>query len=103
MTINIDSMSRPIRNIHSLNRAIHELKEKRKELEGKLDNNFRYLGSNYVSMGMNSIFGGKKTRTNFWADMATRVMESEKLQAGVGNIIGKLADRIGEAFSKHSS
>lgn len=101
--INIDAMSRPIRNIHALNRAIHELKDKRKDLEAKLDTNFRYLGSNYVSMGMNSIFGGKKARTNFWADMATRVMESEKLQAGVGSLIGKLADRIGEAFSKHNS
>jgi hypothetical protein len=101
--INIDAMSRPIRNIHALNRAIHDLKDKRKDLESKLETNFRYLGSNYVSMGMNSIFGGKKNRTNFWADMATRVMESEKLQAGVGNLIGKLADRIGDAFSRHSS
>ena len=101
--INIDTMSRPIRNIHALNRAIHDLKDKRKDLEGKLDHNFRYLGSKYVSMGMNSIFGGRKNRTNFWADMATRVMESEKLQAGVGHLIGKLADRIGEAFSKQGS
>jgi len=52
---------------------------------------------------MNSIFGGKKARSNFWANLATRVMESEKLQTGVGNLVGKLADRLGEAFSKHNS
>jgi hypothetical protein len=29
-------------------------------------------------------------------------MESEKLQTGVGNLVGKLADKVGEAFSKNS-
>lgn len=96
-------MGRPIRNIHALNRTIHELKEKRKVLEGQLEQNFQHLGNNYVGMGMNSIFGSRKARTSFWADMATRIMESEKLQAGVGSLVGKLADKIGEAFSKHSS
>ncbi len=59
-TINIKAMSRPIRNIHALNRSIHELKDKRKVLEGRLEQNFQHLGSNYVNMGLNSFFGGKK-------------------------------------------
>ncbi|MEN9951019.1 MAG: hypothetical protein RLY85_1771 [Bacteroidota bacterium] len=99
---NTETMSRPIRNIHALNRAIHELKDRQKELEGKLEQNFQHLSGNYMSMGMNSLFGGKKARSNFWADLATRVMESEKLQTGVGNLVGKLADKVGEAFSKNS-
>ncbi len=102
-TINIKAMSRPIRNIHALNRSIHELKDKRKVLEGKLEQNFQHLGSNYVNMGLNSFFGGKKARSNFWANLATRVLESEKLQTGVGNLVGNLADRLGEAFNKHKS
>jgi hypothetical protein len=101
--INIKAMSRPIRNINALNRTIHVLKERRKVLEGRLEQNFQHLGSNYVNMGMNSLFGTHKARSNFWANLATRVMESEKLQTGVGNLVGKLADRLGEAFSKHNT
>jgi hypothetical protein len=44
------------------------------------------------------MFGSKKSQTNFWADTATRIMESEKLQQGVGSLISKLADKLGEAI-----
>ena len=69
------------------------------ELETKLDNNFSSLKDNYVGMTFNSIFGTKKkSTTHFWADIVTRVMESEKLQQGVSNLVNKVADKIGDAL-----
>ena len=49
-------------------------------------------------MTLNSIFGGKRTTTNFWADIVGRFMESEKLQQGVSNLVNKVADKIGDAL-----
>jgi hypothetical protein len=91
-------MGRAIRNIQALNRSIQELRNKQATLESKMDENFQELKGNYFSMTLNSMFGSKKSQTNFWADTATRIMESEKLQHGVGSLISKLADKLGEAI-----
>jgi hypothetical protein len=96
--MNTETMSKPIRNIHALNRHIRELKERQKVLETQMSQNFENLRGNYVGMTMNSIIGGKRQSTNFWAEVVTRVMESEKLQKGVSSLVGKMADKIGEAF-----
>ncbi|MEY3351374.1 MAG: hypothetical protein RIQ50_1485 [Bacteroidota bacterium] len=91
-------MNRPIRNIHQLDRAIRELRDKQKSLEQSLDTNFQNLKGNYFNMTLNSIFGGKRSTTNFWADIVSRFMESEKLQQGVSNLVSKLADKIGDVL-----
>jgi hypothetical protein len=91
-------MRRRIHNIQSLNRSIYELREKRKDIEAKLDANFSNLKGNYFNMTLNTIFGGRKSPTHFWADIVTRVMESEKLQHGIGDLVTKAADKIGEAL-----
>lgn len=92
-------MRKPIRNIHSLNRSIRDLKEKQKDLELRMDLNFRHLRDNYVKMTMNSVFGSvRKNSANFWREMITRFMESEKLQQGVGNFAASIADKIGEGI-----
>lgn len=78
---NTETMSRPIRNIHALNRAIHELKDRQKELEGKLEQNFQHLSGNYMSMGMNSLFGGKRPGAIFgliWLPGLWRVKNSRR-------------------------
>ncbi|MFN5480470.1 MAG: hypothetical protein ACK43J_07780 [Chitinophagaceae bacterium] len=91
-------MNRPIRNIHQLDRAIRELRDKQKSLEQSLDTNFQNLKGNYFNMTLNSILGGKRSTTNFWADIVSRFMESEKLQQGVSNLVSKLADKIGDVL-----
>lgn len=93
-------MNKPIRNINALNRSIRELREKQRSIEEKLDQNFQELRGNYFSMTMNSIFGGRKSQSNFWADLVGRIMESEKLQNGIGKMVSNLADKIGDAL-KH--
>jgi hypothetical protein len=94
-------MSKQIHNIKSLDRRLGELKRKQLELETKLDNNFSSLKDNYVGMTFNSIFGSKKkTTTHFWADIVTRIMESEKLQTGVSKLAETLADKVGEGIHK---
>ena len=91
-------MGKPIRNIQALNRTLQELRTKQTVLEAKMDESFQDLKGNYFNMTLNSIFGGKKTQTNFWADIATRFMESEKLQNGIGSLISTFADKVGEAM-----
>lgn len=84
-----------IHTIKSLNRKIHELKQLQKELENNMDSRLDELKGNYVNMTLNSVFGGKG-RGNFWADIVARVMDSEKLQNGIGNLFSKMADKLGE-------
>ena len=96
--MNFIEMNRRIRNIEQLDRSIRELKAKQKSLETSIDHNFQSLKGNYFNMTLNSIFGGKRTTSNFWAGIVTRFMESEKLQEGVSNLVNKVADKIGDAL-----
>lgn len=94
-------MNKHIHNIKSLDRRVSELRKKKLLLEDQLDANFSSLKDNYMSMSFNTIFGSKKkSTTNFWADVVTRIMESEKLQAGVGKLAETLADKVGEGIHK---
>jgi hypothetical protein len=94
-------MNKQIHNIKSLDRRVSELRKKQLELESKLDNNFSSLKDNYMGMTFNSIFGSKKkSTTHFWADVVTRIMESEKLQTGVSKLAETLADKVGEGIHK---
>lgn len=91
-------MGKTIRNVHGLNRALQDLRKKQAELEARMDENYHELKGNYFNMTLNSIFGNKKSQTNFWADIVTRFMESEKLQQSVGSLVSSLADKVGEAL-----
>jgi hypothetical protein len=91
-------MNRRIRTIDQLDMTIRELRLKQKSLETSLDNNFQNLKGNYFNMTLNSVFGGKRSTTNFWADIVTRFMESEKLQDGVSNLVSKMADKVGDVL-----
>jgi hypothetical protein len=91
-------MKKPIKNIHSLNKRINDLKLKQNKLEDKLDNNFHELKENFLGMSLNSILGKKNRASNFWAEIVTHVMESEKLQQGVKNFVSKMSDKIGDAL-----
>jgi hypothetical protein len=92
-------MNKQINNIKGLERRVSELRKKQLELETRLDNNFSSLKDNYVGMAFNSIFGSKKkTTTHFWADIVTRIMESEKLQTGVSKLAETLADKLGDGI-----
>ena len=94
-------MNKQINNIKGLDRRLSELRKKQVELETKLDNNFSSLKDNYMGMTFNSIFGSKKkSTTHFWADIVTRIMESEKLQTGVSKLAETLADKVGEGIHK---
>lgn len=89
---------RRIHNIQTLNRSIRELKGKKKEIEARLDDNFNNLKGNYFNMTLNSFFGNRKSPGHFWADLVSRIMESEKLQHGIGDLVSKAADKIGETL-----
>ncbi len=91
-------MGKTIRNLQGLNRALQELRKKQAALEAKMDENYQDLKGNYFSMTLNSLFGNKKSQTNFWADVVGRFMESEKLQQAVGSFVSSLADKVGEAL-----
>jgi hypothetical protein len=91
-------MNRRIKTIDQLDLSIRELRMKQKSLETTLDNNFQNLKGNYFNMTLNSVFGGKRSTTNFWADIVTRFMESEKLQEGVSNLVSKMADKVGDVL-----
>lgn len=91
-------MNRRIRTIDQLDMTIRELKMKQRSLETSLDNNLQNLKGNYFNMTLNSVFGGKRSTTNFWADIVTRFMESEKLQDGVSNLVSKMADKVGDVL-----
>lgn len=97
------NMNRRIRTIEQLDMTIRELRMKQKSLENSLDNNFQNLKGNYFSMTMNSVFGGKRSNTSFWADIVTRFMESEKLQEGVSNLVSKMADKVGDVLKGEKS
>lgn len=93
-------MSKPIRSIHELNRSIRALREQQKALEGKMDESLKDLKGNYFNMTLNSVFGEKKAQTHFWASILSRFMESDKVQQGIGNLMDKIADKLGNAFKK---
>jgi NAD-specific glutamate dehydrogenase len=101
--MNFTNMNRRIRTIDQLDMTIRELRMKQKSLETTLDNNFQNLKGNYFSMTMKSVFGGKRSSTNFWADIVTRFMESEKLQEGVSNLVSKMADKVGDVLKGDKS
>ncbi len=94
------NMSKPIRSIQALNISIRELHDKQKALENKMDESLMNLKGNYFNMTLNSVFGEKKARTHFWASILSRFMESEKVQKGIGNLMDKIADKLGNAFKK---
>lgn len=94
------NMSKPIRSIHALNRSIRELKDKQKALEVKMDESMANLKGNYFNMALNSVFGEKKAHTHFWASILSRFMESEKVQEGIGNLVEKLVDKLGNIMKK---
>jgi len=96
--MNFIKMNRRIKTIDQLDLSIRELRMKQKSLETTLDNNFQNLKGNYFNMTLNSVFGGKRSTTNFWADIVTRFMESEKLQEGVSNLVSKMADKVGDVL-----
>ena len=96
----ITNMSKPIRSIQALNRSIRELREKQKTLEGRMDESLMNLKGNYFNMTLNSVFGEKKSHTHFWASILSRFMESEKVQEGIGNLMDKIADKLGNALKK---
>ena len=94
------NMSKPIRSIQALNRSIRELRDKQKTLEGKMDESLMNLKGNYFNMTLNSVFGEKKAHTHFWASILSRFMESEKVQQGIGNLVEKLIDKLGNIMKK---
>lgn len=94
------NMSKPIRSIKQLNRSIRELHDKQKALEIRMDESMMNLKGNYFNMALNSVFGEKKAHTHFWAGILSRFMESEKVQEGIGNLMDKIADKLGNAFKK---
>lgn len=94
------NMSKPIRSIQQLNRSIRELRDKQKALEIKMDESLTNLKGNYFNMALNSVFGEKKAHTHFWAGILSRFMESDKVQQGIGNLMDKIADKLGNAFKK---
>lgn len=94
------NMSKPIRSIQALNRSIRELREKQHSLESAMDESLMKFKGNYFDMTLNSVFGIKKVHTNFWAGIISRFMESEKVQQGIGNLIEKMAEKLGNAFKK---
>lgn len=94
------NMSKPIRSIQVLNRSIRELRDKQKTLEGKMDESLMNLKGNYFNMTLNSVFGEKKAHTHFWASILSRFMESEKVQQGIGNLVEKLIDKLGNIMKK---
>ena len=96
--MNFTKMNRRIKTIDQLDMTIRELKMKQKSLETSLDHNFQNLKGNYFNMTLNSFFGGKRGSSNFWADIVTRFMESEKLQHGVSNLVSKMADKVGDVL-----
>ena len=94
-------MNKAIHNINGLERKIRELKKRQLEVEVQLDHNLQSFKENYVGMTFNSFFGSrKKSTTHFWADIVTRIMESEKLQNGVSKLAETLADKLGEGIHK---
>jgi hypothetical protein len=84
-----------IRSIRSLNRKIQELRQTQKDLEREMDSRLEDFKGNYVNMTLNSVFGNKG-RGNFWTEIVGRVMDSEKLQNGIGNLLSKMAEKLGE-------
>lgn len=93
-------MNKPIRSIQALNTSIRDLRDKQKALEIEMDESLMNLKGNYFNMTLNSVFGEKKARTHFWANILSRFMESEKVQQGIGNLMDKIADKLGNAFKK---
>ncbi len=94
------NMSKPIRSIQVLNSSIRELRDKQKALEVKMDESLVNLKGNYFNMTLNSVFGEKKAHTHFWASILSRFMESEKVQQGIGNLVEKLVDKLGNIMKK---
>lgn len=95
---NTDTMKKPIRNIHALNKRMSDLRLKQHMLENKIDHNFQHLRDNFMGMGLNSVFGKRTRASSFWAEIVTHVMESEKLQQAVKNFVNKITDKISDAL-----
>ena len=93
-------MNKPIHSIKELNRSIRELRDKQKALEIQMDESLMNLKGNYFNMTLNSLFGEKKARTHFWASILSRFVESEKVQQGIGKLVEKMVDKLGNIMRK---
>ena len=91
-----------ISNIDRLEREIYRKKLRLKEIEFTLDRNLDHLKGNFRDMAIHSVFGSRRSQGGraVAADVAMRLLESEKLQDSLITLVEKLADKIGSGISR---
>ena len=97
-----------ISNLDTLEKEIYRLKLRQKEIEHNLDKNVMGLKKNAGSLVLNSILGVGLASTmaspaGFWNALVMRVLESPKLQNGLGKLVDNVTEKLGDGIEKVAS
>ncbi len=97
-----------ISNLDTLEKEIYRLKLRQKEIEHNLDKNIMGLKKNAGSLVLNAILGVGLASTiaspaGFWNALVMRVLQSPKLQDGLGKLVDNVTEKLGDGIDKVAS
>ena len=101
--------SQKIHNLSTLDKEIHRLKLRQKEIEDQLDKNVIGLKGNFGSMAFHTIIGSgigsylASSTGNFWGGLVGRIFQSTKLQTGLHKLIDGITEKVGDGIDSIAS
>lgn len=92
--------TRSSRSMNALDDEIHRLREKARELEGRIDENLTYFQQHSGSMFVRSLLPRKIDGQDLTGyQLLDRVMENERLQKVLLRLADVLAEKIGDSLN----
>jgi len=101
--------SQKIHNLSTLDREIHRLRSRQKEIEEQLDKNVIGLKGNFGSMAFHTIIGSgigsylASSTGNFWGGIVGRIFQNSKLQTVFQKLVDGITNKVGDGIDSIAS
>ena len=86
--------NKKIHNLESLDKEINRLRQKAKNLEAKMDDNFSYLQEHSSSLMINTLLSGVINKESVSGSVFNFLLQSERLQKTLGKLSEIAIDKI---------